>query len=225
MILFSHLGPWNKNSNFIFHLKYVLPKSLKVTLQGINISHQTGSSENHLQNAIFGGYVIRSLEGSHWLSQDSIFKIDSLPPTQPDVLPNSDFSRHLGCPNDRHLWRKTVGSCPGKFCQKGIGFIQIYRELLRFTNPTLLPRFGLHLFTFIVYKCRQIKIIHGTSGNEKSLGIGGWFILPIPMGLLKTFAYLEIWRKLFDAPHDFLPIELHVWYIYLHLCTIHSSQM
>ena len=34
------------------------------TLQGINISHQTGSSENHrLKMPFYGGYVIRSLEG------------------------------------------------------------------------------------------------------------------------------------------------------------------
>ena len=35
-----------------------------ITLQGINISHRKGSSENHLQNAIFGGYeYVSSLEG------------------------------------------------------------------------------------------------------------------------------------------------------------------
>ena len=66
------VGKWRdkrrNRQSFVHHTVYlllsfrVLVISFQNTLQGINISHQTGKGKSSTQNAIFGGYV-SSLEG------------------------------------------------------------------------------------------------------------------------------------------------------------------
>ena len=59
----SHNSTWGLSKHLFCNIT-AQTESSKYTLQGINISH-LGEKENHLQNAIFGGYV-SSLEGILW---------------------------------------------------------------------------------------------------------------------------------------------------------------